>query len=136
MKKIYRSTKDKMLGGVCGGLAEYFCVDPTLIRIVWIVVALAGGVGFLAYLIAWILIPAHPAAETVEHGELVNDCDSSQVSPDRDQRMKLFGFIILGIGAYFLVLEFFPWVSLTRLWPAVLIIAGLLVVYNGLGGRR
>ncbi|MHB1420590.1 MAG: PspC domain-containing protein [Bacillota bacterium] len=140
MKKIYRSRKDKMLGGVCGGLSAYFCVDVTLIRIIWVVVALAGGIGFLAYVIAWVLIPLSPATEIEEDSinEVTADsgCESAWEAPDREERMKIFGYVLLGIGIYFLVVQFLPWVSLARLWPAVLIVIGLLVVYKGLGGRR
>ena len=60
-KKLYRSTSNKMLAGVCGGIAEYFGIDPTLIRIGWVLFCAAGGSGFLAYLIAAIIIPRRPA---------------------------------------------------------------------------
>ena len=56
-KRLYRSKKDKVIGGVCGGIAEYLEVDPTLIRLIWIFGILAWGAGILAYLIAWIIIP-------------------------------------------------------------------------------
>jgi phage shock protein C len=59
MKKLYRSGKDRILGGVCGGIAEYFDVDPTIVRLIWILFAL-NGTGLLAYLIAWIVIPRNP----------------------------------------------------------------------------
>jgi len=58
-KRIYRSTKNRMLGGVCGGIGEYFEVDPTIIRLIAVVVALSGA-GILAYIIAWIIIPDQP----------------------------------------------------------------------------
>jgi len=60
-KKLYRSTTDKKIAGVCGGLGEYFDVDPTLIRLIWLVLVLAAGTGVLAYIIAWIIIPEKPA---------------------------------------------------------------------------
>jgi phage shock protein C len=59
-RKVYRSNKDKKIAGVCGGLGEYFDVDPALIRILWVVLALMGGAGILAYIIAWIVIPPAP----------------------------------------------------------------------------
>lgn len=60
-KKLYRSQKDKMLGGVCGGIAEYFGIDPTIIRLAFVLVFFAEGAGFLAYLVGWIIIPEKPA---------------------------------------------------------------------------
>ena len=60
MKRLYRSTTERMIGGVCGGMAEYFEVDPTLIRLAAVVFLLIGGSGILAYILAWIIIPERP----------------------------------------------------------------------------
>lgn len=56
-KRLYRSGQDKQLGGVCGGIAEYFEIDPSLVRIGTIVLLLVAGTGLLAYLVAWLVIP-------------------------------------------------------------------------------
>ena len=61
IKRLYRSRTDKVLGGVCSGLANYFVLDPVLIRVAWVIAFFAGGFGLLAYLIAWIVIPQEPA---------------------------------------------------------------------------
>lgn len=61
-RRLYRSDRDRILGGVAGGIAEYFDVDPTLVRLVWVLLGLAGGSGILAYIIAWIIIPEEPSA--------------------------------------------------------------------------
>lgn len=69
-KKLYRSQTDRWLLGVCGGLGEYFEIDPTLIRILFIVFALVFGGGLLLYLILWIIIPMKPPEiETSEEPE-------------------------------------------------------------------
>lgn len=60
VRRLYRSRSDKELGGVCGGLAEYFQLDPSLIRLAWIIFAVLGGSGVLAYILAWIVIPEQP----------------------------------------------------------------------------
>jgi len=61
MKRLYRSKKEQMLGGICGGLAEYIDVDPSIIRLVWVVfIVLSWGLFLLVYLVAWIIIPASP----------------------------------------------------------------------------
>ncbi|HVJ48542.1 PspC domain-containing protein [Desulfitobacterium sp.] len=60
MKRLYRSSQNKMLGGVCSGLGEYFDLDPTLIRLAMIIAVFGAGVGLLAYLVAWVLIPIEP----------------------------------------------------------------------------
>jgi phage shock protein C len=80
-RRIYRSDSQKIIAGVCGGIGEYFNIDPVLVRIGWVVITLLGGAGILAYLIAWFIIPLG-----------VNDEDSS---PER--RTKGCLFIVLAI---------------------------------------
>jgi len=60
-KRLYRSKKDKIIGGVCGGIAEYFNIDPVIVRVIAVVLAFMGGSGILAYIIAWIIIPQNPS---------------------------------------------------------------------------
>lgn len=65
MKRLYRSKQERMLGGVCGGLGEHLDVDPTVVRLIWVVIALLSlGTGLLVYLIAWIIIPEEATADT------------------------------------------------------------------------
>jgi phage shock protein C len=59
-KRLYRSGRDKILGGVCGGIGEYLGVDPVIIRLIWVISFLAWGSGLIAYIIAWIIIPRNP----------------------------------------------------------------------------
>lgn len=59
--KLYRSVKQRMIGGVAGGLAEYFDIDPVIVRLVFVIVALAGGGGLLVYIILWIVLPENTA---------------------------------------------------------------------------
>ena len=60
MKRLYRSKTNRIIAGVCSGIAEYFNVDPTLIRLLGLLFSLSGGAGVLAYVIAWIIIPEEP----------------------------------------------------------------------------
>ena len=59
-KKMYKSETNKMLAGVCGGIAEYFNIDPTLVRLGWVVFCALGGSGLLAYIIMAIIMPSRP----------------------------------------------------------------------------
>lgn len=59
-KRLYRSKKDRMICGVCGGIAKYFKIDPTLVRLAFVLIALWAGSGILAYIIAAIIIPDDP----------------------------------------------------------------------------
>ncbi len=57
MRKLYKSKTNRMLMGVCGGVGEYFGIDPTIVRLLWVAVSLAYGAGVIAYIIAAIVIP-------------------------------------------------------------------------------
>lgn len=61
VKRLYRSKRDKVLGGVCGGIAEYFEIDPVIVRLVWVLFTLVSmGFGIIAYIVAWIIVPEEP----------------------------------------------------------------------------
>ena len=70
-KKLYRSRHDRMIGGVCGGLGEYFAIDPTLVRLLFVFAALAGGPGLIAYLIMLIVVPEEPESPPVGNETLL-----------------------------------------------------------------
>ena len=57
-KKLYRVNEGKMLAGVCAGLGKYFNLDPTIVRLLWVVISLLGGAGVLAYIICALIVPA------------------------------------------------------------------------------
>jgi phage shock protein C len=59
-KRLYRSRNDRVLGGVCSGLGKYFNIDPVIVRLIWALLFFAAGLGFLAYIIAWIVVPVEP----------------------------------------------------------------------------
>lgn len=59
-KRLYRSQKDQQIAGVCGGVADYLGVDPTLVRLLWVIFAIAGGPGLLLYVIMWAIVPQEP----------------------------------------------------------------------------
>ena len=60
VKRLYRSGNEKIIAGVCGGIAEYLNVDPVIIRLLWVLFTLAGGAGIILYIIAWLIIPRNP----------------------------------------------------------------------------
>ncbi len=57
-RRLYRSQTDRMIAGVCGGLAEFFDIDPTLVRLIFVLLTLMGGHGILLYIILWIVMPS------------------------------------------------------------------------------
>lgn len=56
-KRLYRSKDNKIIAGVCGGIAEYFNIDPVIVRLIWVLLLFGYGFGIFAYLVAWIIIP-------------------------------------------------------------------------------
>lgn len=68
MRKFYLSTTDKKIGGVCGGLAEYFNVDSTFVRLLFVLLFLFGGLTFIIYVTLWIIAPKRPSDKTPESG--------------------------------------------------------------------
>lgn len=61
MKRLYLSAKDKKIGGVCGGLGEYFDKDPTIFRVLFVFITLLFGSGLLLYIIMWLIVPKNPS---------------------------------------------------------------------------
>ena len=77
-KKIYRSTTDKKLAGVCGGLAEYFGIDSTIIRLLWVCAVVFAGVGLWIYVIAAFVIPENPGYTPYQDVNGQNPYDNQQ----------------------------------------------------------
>ncbi|MBI5225596.1 PspC domain-containing protein [Candidatus Micrarchaeota archaeon] len=60
VKRLYRSRDEKIIGGVCAGIGKYFNVDPVLVRLLFVILAWAGGLGIVLYLVAWLITPLEP----------------------------------------------------------------------------
>lgn len=89
-KKLYRSRKDRVIGGVCGGIAEYFDIDSTLIRLLFVAILFAEGAGLLAYIIAWIVIPERSmsASKTKNNENGGSEASGKSNSEDESQQLK------------------------------------------------
>ncbi|NLG80721.1 MAG: PspC domain-containing protein [Firmicutes bacterium] len=90
-KRLYRSKRECIIGGVAGGIAEYFDIDPTIVRILWVLLALADGIGVLAYIIAWIIIPANPYAESSERFEKTEGIRQEVIDRAKEVEARLKG---------------------------------------------
>lgn len=73
-KRLYRSRENKVIAGVCGGIAEYFNIDPVIVRVIGVLLLLPGGLpGFLPYIVLWVIVPLRPVTEKVykkNHGDV------------------------------------------------------------------
>ncbi len=157
-KRLYRSRSDRMIWGVCGGLAKYFDIDPTIVRIVAILSIFLSGFGILAYIILAIVVPLE-GSEVTEPKDVVKENveeiketatqlgqeirstfshggDKSEEAAKASHRTRnVIGIILIVIGIIFLLanLHLFWWFRWGYLWPLILIAIGLLVI---LGARR
>jgi len=80
-KKLYKSRKNKIIGGVCGGIAEYFNIDPTIVRIITVILGLIRGFGLIAYLIIFLIMPYSDDEDFFEDDDVKN-MKSANVNPD------------------------------------------------------
>jgi phage shock protein C len=117
---VRRSRQDRVLGGVCGGLGEYLGIDPVLVRIVAVALTLSAGVGVLAYVIAWIVIPEAGPGEP-------------SAPPPRAERQTVAvvaGAALVVLGVLLFVRALVPWFDGVVFWPLVVIAVGVFVVLS------
>ena len=154
-KRLYRSQSDRMIWGVCGGLAKYFDIDPTIVRIIAVLTIFLGSFGIWAYIILAIVVPlegskATEPKETIKEnvdemketaGELGREIrstlegeegESEEVAKVRHRRRNLFGIIIVAVGILFLLGSFdlFWWFRWGNLWPLILVAIGVLIILS------
>lgn len=123
--RVLRRTREaRVLGGVCGGLGRYFGIDPVLLRIAFVVLALAGGGGIVLYVVAWILIPEETPGEPL---------GSSPPSSGETLRLVVGGALI-AIGVILLLNLSVPRLG-KYLWPLVIIAIGIAVIVQASARR-
>lgn len=138
IKRLYRSKKDKMIAGVCGGLAEYFEVDPVLVRVLFALSAFMGGIGIILYILLVIVTPEEGATPTSsqdsvsgEHGggPAVIEEPPLQIPNEVKDRRWLFGIAVIFLGLIMLAdgLTPFTWIGRQFLWPMVVIALGIYI---------
>ena len=150
-KKLYRSTTDKMLGGIAGGLAEYFDIDPTLIRVLFILTVFLGGGGIIAYIILWVIVPERafvvtpgpvptdPGEQSEEQDKPGSETGSSNnyftayqkvFDEQKKNRAMWGGIILILLGGLFLLDNFIPRFDFGDFWPLILIGVGAGILIN------
>ena len=147
--RLYRSRTDRFLGGVCGGLGKYLGIDPTIIRLVFLVLLFTQGFGFLIYLILWLLLPVEGGAETStgSMGDRLGEGmkgvgeDIRNVAQTPHPQAGLWfgaGLIVLGVVLFaerlgeMLGLGWLTqWVNWSTLWPILIIVLGVALILRG-----
>lgn len=137
-KRLYRSREHAMIGGVCAGIAEYFDTDPSLIRLALVLLFFAGGVGILAYIVAWIIVPQKPLITAAASAETSLEEPPAAAASDSVEEVNrprfILGIILIALGGLFLLgsLHVWHWFSFFRLWPMILIIIGIMIITKGI----
>jgi phage shock protein C len=155
-KKLYRSDKDRMLFGVCGGLAKYFGMDSSLMRVIVILLAIVtGGVGALVYLIMAFIIPLEGSTKTTPRDIVLENVEEAKTTAqglgkdiqkafsqeksesqedeeEQARRRNIFGVILIVVGVLVLlgVFGLFHWPSWSVIWPIILIAIGVLIILS------
>ena len=123
--RLYRSRDQKIVAGICGGLGEYFAIDPVWFRIGFVVLTLGGGSGILVYLLMWLIVPESPEGYTAPaegRGRAFNG-------------VAAIGVVFMFVGTIALVNTIAPWLG-QYFWPIIFVVGGLALVLGGIDHDR
>lgn len=159
-ERFHRSRTNRVIGGVAGGLAEYWNIDPVVARVLFIIIAMMTGIGFFLYIILWIIIPEEPYAmpnfgtdqktdhagsskpdsesDSGKESEKQNDFSSFEYKYNYGNNVntksnggRVFGGIaLIGLGLFFLAERIFPYFDFEDFLPLVLIGIGIVLIIN------
>jgi phage shock protein C len=116
-KRLYRSKCDKMVSGVCGGIAEYFEVDSTMVRLLCVISIFALGTGILLYILASIIIPERTDIESVLN-----------LNEEKNTKFLGYSFILIGLILFIKRFPVFHWINFKLLFPILIIGLGVVVL--------
>ena len=157
-KKLFRSVDDNIIAGVCGGLAEYFQIDSSLIRIIFILLAIGGGSGVLIYLILWLVLPSAKQNDSGKQNKkevdkeekikefadeikdkaksMAKEFDNKSSILDRrllkkGRKINILGVILILVGLTSIWNQIFPkMIDWEIFWPVILILVGMLLIFR------
>ncbi|MCF6459792.1 PspC domain-containing protein [Clostridium sp. Cult3] len=125
-KKLKRSSNDRIIAGVCGGVGEYFNIDPVVVRIVWVLLSfMPGGPGFLAYLICALIIPEDDGVIYQNGNNSINTSNTP----------LFIGLALIIVGGVMLAKVIWPqfafkFMNIGKYWPILLIVFGIYIIVN------
>jgi len=154
-KRLYRSRSNRIICGVCGGLGEYFGIDPVIVRVIFGLLVLANGIGILAYIILAIIIPLESSKATTPEevvrenvediketsGEIGREIrstlagdegEATESAKTRRNRLNIIGIILVVVGILFLLGSFnlLWWFHWGNLWPLILVAIGIVLILS------
>ena len=132
-RKLSRNTMNKVIGGVCSGLAEFFGLDVALVRIAFVIAFMFASFGFWLYIILWIVLP--DGQQTIDNGQQTFGQSQSQSQQSEsvsksESKVKsvLAGSFVILIGLLFLINNFIPINWVWKLWPLILVAIGVVMI--------
>jgi phage shock protein PspC (stress-responsive transcriptional regulator) len=146
-RKIFRSIDDYMIAGVCSGLADYFKIDSSLIRIIFVLLTLSGGSGILVYLILWLVVPKEKGVEKEINkeeklDEFIEDVKGKAKSMAKEikidtkikkmgKNINILGIVLILVGLVAIWNQIFPIrIEWNLFWPGLLILVGILILFK------
>ena len=132
-KKLHRSRQNKLLAGVAGGIAEYFDIDPVIVRALFVVTTIGWGISLLLYILLWIIVPLDNLIIVQESTINFTEDNSTNVNyfeelSDKNEvskRKTVFGITLILIGLLMLLENLLPNLYFTDWWPVVLVAVGI-----------
>jgi phage shock protein C len=153
-RRLYRSVVDRRIGGVAAGTATYFDIDPSISRVLWLLLALfSGGLFVIVYLVMWAAVPEEPypaagasppaAASPSLEASVDEPAAEGSTAPgasappaagagSRPDGRLVLGAILILIGVWFLADRFLPWLDWDLVWPVGLVVIGILILATAL----
>ena len=135
-KRMYRSRQDKIIAGVCGGIAEFYNIDPVWVRLIAVLLVLAKGLGIILYIVLWIVMPKNPSqkstrdtkAEIAAAKFAKKAATIEQTKPG--MAAKVFGIILVVAGMIFLLQNLLHWFDWQYGVAVVLILLGMFLLFR------
>ena len=135
-KRLYRSEDDRIIAGVAGGIAEYFNIDPVLVRIVTALAILSGG-RVILYILLWLFVPTRATVKLSREKSFEANVEELGATAEKfgqqAGRAGTWGILLIVLGIYFLLQNFslipwWLWDQVWKLWPVVLVLVGIRVL--------
>ena len=141
--KLYRSSSNRMIGGVCGGLGVYLNIDPIFIRLLFILLLFGSNFGFILYMLLWILIPEEGKDfgfkddSVGEKAKSMGNDIQQAFSQPHPQAALIMGIGLITVGGFLILdrlnLSWMQWINLDLIWPILLIVGGIVLLFRKSG---
>ncbi len=137
-KQLYRSQDNKVIGGVCGGLAEYLDVDPVIVRLICVLLFFMKAIGIIAYIVCMIIIQEAPygyyqkkESDFSEEHSPEYTYENNNTERNNEKNKLMLGIALIVLGAFIFAKKLFYWFNFVNFGGIILVLAGLYIIVNG-----